>query len=82
MSAHLDNAARALEGIMRELDPEHVWVFERREGHGVDGHGTAATPVALDESGTVTDDAHPVSDGTDDTTATRALDEHSFDEAA
>lgn len=79
---HLHSAARALEGIMRDLDPEHHWVFEVRQHDGAHGHRPATTRVALDEPGAVTDHPHAVSDGTDDAPPAGSLDEHNLDEAA
>lgn len=59
-----------------------TWVFEVGQHDGADRHRPAATAVALDEPGAVTDHPHAVSDGTDDAPPPRALDEDGLDEAA
>ena len=78
--AHLANAARTLELILRELHPERHWVVSVREreladgDHAVDGDGNDARAVA--------DDTHAVRDGTDAPATAGPLDEDALDQAA
>ena len=81
VNTHLHSAARALEQILREMHPEYDWVVRIREVEASDGQRDPATPVRLNESDPVLDDADAIAEGHSLPASDRS-DDHAFDEAA
>ena len=80
MSAHLANAARALEHILHELHPERNWVVSVREGDLADGDDAVSRNGSY--AGSVSDDSHALIERPNPAATTGALDEDALDEAA
>lgn len=81
VSAHLQSAARVLEQILGELDPQYDWVVRVRETELTDGQRDSTASVRGDESRAVLDNPNAL--GKRDTLApTGRCDDYALDEAA